>query len=234
MFAKVVNPTIQLLRILEEHNNILSFCDVIQYSSNVGVAKVAQRLGPKLYYHLRRLGFGSKTNVNFPGERSGFVNPPDKWSRLSLSVMSFGYEIMASLIQLAKATCIVANGGYDITPTFLKQEKTCMGKRLFKKDPVDQLKTIMERVCQKLTIPTFRIMGKTGTARCIENGVYSNKAHRYTFAGIVEKENYKRVVVTFINQPQKKGLWASEVALPLFWHIAQRMIIKDKYEYVVR
>lgn len=228
---KIENPTIQLLNILAEHNNILPFCDVVRYSSNVGVAKVAQRLGPKLYTNLRRLGFGNKTNVTFPGERAGFVNSPERWSRSSLTVMSFGYEIMASLIQLAKAFCIVANGGHDITPTLIKQEKACMGKQLFATQAVGDLKNIMEKVCGKYSIPSFRILGKTGTARCIKDGHYTNSALRCTFAGIIEKGSYKRVVITFINEPQAR--WASDVAMPLFWHIAQRMIVQDMYNNVI-
>jgi len=49
----------------------------------------------------------------------------------------------------------------------------------------------------------------------------------YTFAGIVEKGDYKRVIVTFINRPQKVHLWASEVAAPLFQRVAERMILLD-------
>ncbi len=227
--VKVENPTISLLKKLEENNNILPFCDVIKYSSNVGIAKVAQRLGPKLYEHLRRLGFGSKTNVQFPGERSGFVNPPDRWSKPSLVVMSFGYELMATLLQLGKAFCIIANGGNEVQPTLLVTQQQSPTKKLYSPQALNDLKNMLERVCERCQIPEFRIMGKTGTARCIKDGRYSSSAHNYTFAGIVEKGSYRRVVVTFIREPQEtKTIWASEVALPLFKTIAQRMIVHDR------
>lgn len=225
---KVENPTLSLLRLLEEKNNQLPFCDVIRYSSNVGVAKVAKRLGPKLYTHLRMLGFGSKTDIQFPGERSGFVNPPARWSRSSIIVMSFGYEIMASLLQLAKAFSIVANGGYDVQPTLLPTTPDPdKRERLYRDQPIAQMKTIFEKVCEKYPIEGFRVMGKTGTARCVKNGRYSNKDHHYTFAGIIERGNYRRVVISFVREPAKASLWASEVALPLFNKIAHRMITHD-------
>jgi cell division protein FtsI (penicillin-binding protein 3) len=227
--VRVENPTISLLKKLEENNNTLPFCDVIKYSSNVGIAKVAQRLGPKLYDHLRRLGFGSKTNIQFPGERSGFVNPPDRWSRPSLVVMSFGYELMATLLQLGKAFCVIANGGKDIQPTLLTAPQQSSPKKLYSDRALNDLQHMLERVCERCQIPGFRIMGKTGTARCIKDGRYSASIHNYTFAGIIAKNNYHRVVVTFIREPQEtKTVWASEIALPLFKIIAQRMIAHDR------
>jgi cell division protein FtsI (penicillin-binding protein 3) len=227
--VRVENPTISLLHKLEENNNILPFCDVIKYSSNVGIAKVAQRLGPKLYDHLRRLGFGNKTNIQFPGERSGFVNSPNHWSKPSLVVMSFGYELMATLLQLGKAFCIIANGGKDIQPTLLATDQKLSTQKLYSDRALNDLQRMLERVCERCQIPGFRIMGKTGTARCIKDGRYSASAHNYTFAGIIEKKGYRRVVVTFIREPQEtKTVWASEIALPLFKVIAQRMVVHDR------
>ncbi len=65
---------------------VLPFRDVMRYSSNVGVAKIAKRVGKKLYDHFCRVGFGKKTGIEFPGERDGFVNHPKNWSRSSISL----------------------------------------------------------------------------------------------------------------------------------------------------
>ncbi len=224
--VKIENPTIALLNKLAQNNNMLPFRDVIRYSSNVGIAKVAKRLGPRLYMHLRRLGFGSRTEVEFPGERDGFVNPPERWSKPSLIVMSFGYELMATLMQLAKAFCIIANGGYEVTPTLIKHDHVVSkGKRLYKEQTINQLKDVLQKVCEKHQIPGFLVLGKTGTARCVRDGRYTNQAHNYTFAGMIEKGDYRRVFVTFVKEPEKTGLWASEVALPLFKTVAQRTAV---------
>lgn len=232
--VKIENPTLTLLRILAERNNILPFCDVLRYSSNVGIAKVAKRLNSRLYFHLRRLGFGSKTGIEFPGERSGFVNPPEHWTKPSLIVLSFGYEIMVTLSQMTKAFSVIANGGYDMKLRLLNSDLDSTNKarhKLYSDKTIEYMKTIMQSVCEKHQIPEFRIMGKTGTARCVKDGKYSNKHHTFTFGGIVEKGDYKRVIVTFIKEPEKASLWASEVALPLFHRIAESMIVYDKLHH---
>jgi cell division protein FtsI (penicillin-binding protein 3) len=211
---------------------VLPFTDVVRYSSNVGIAKVTKRLGPKFYTHLTRLGFGQKTDIQFPGEREGFVNPPHKWSRSSLIVMSFGYEIMATLLQLGKAFCIVANGGYDIQPILVKDPTTMQNtfrKKVYDDETIQDVKGILETIGQRYSkgLEGYRIMGKTGTARSVKDGKYSNKHHVYSFGGIVEKDKYRRVVVTFVKEPKGAGWWASQITAPLFNRVAEKMIIHD-------
>jgi cell division protein FtsI (penicillin-binding protein 3) len=227
--VRIENPTIVLLRLLEEKHGLLPFYDVLHYSSNVGIAKVAKRLGPRYYTHLQRLGFGKKTHIQFPGERAGFINPPSRWSRPSLFVMSFGYEMMVSLIQLAKAFCVIANGGYAVQPTLIKGEEkqSSHNEKLYKDHTISVMKSILAKIGSKYPISGFNVFGKTGTARKIVNGRFSTTAHRFTFAGIVEKPDYRRVVIAFIDEPEKAGLWASEVAAPLFSAVAERMVVHD-------
>ena len=205
------------------------FWEVVQRSSNVGIAKVTKRLGTKFYDHLKRLGLGEKTNIEFPGERSGFVNPPHNWSKPSILVMSFGYEIMATVVQLARIFSIIANDGYDVHPTLIKERKApTVIKRLYKQSSIDQIKDILETIgSARYAIDGYRVMGKTGTARCVVDGKYSNREHVYSFGGIIERDNYKRVIITFIKKPKSPYLWAAQLTGPLFHRIAEKMIIHE-------
>lgn len=216
---------------------ILPFSDVIKFSSNVGCAKVATRLESKLYDHLIKIGFGRKTGIEMPGERDGFVNQPKNWSRSSVIVMSFGYEIMASLLQLGQAFCVFSNGGYLISPTIIldqqNPESAASKKRLYSEKTINTLRSILKGIGDLHPVQGCLVMGKTGTARCAEHHGYSQTEHLYTFVGILEKANYKRVIVTFINRPQKAHLWASEVAAPLFQRVAERMILLDAKNKIV-
>jgi len=217
-----------------------SFSEVVAQSNNVGIAKVAKRLGPRLYYHLRRLGFGDKTGIRFPGERSGFVNPPHNWSRSSIIVLSFGYEIMATLLQLGKAFSIIANGGCDVQPTLVlkpERKKRIMPlKKLYDTQIIDQIKEILELqgwLKDRYSIKGYRIFGKTGTARSVKDGIYSNKDHVYTYAAIIEKGNYRRVIITFIKEPKETHLWATQITTPLFHKVAEKMVVYDIAQGIV-
>ncbi len=214
-------------------NGIIPFSDVIKDSNNIGVAKVGQRVGTKLYDHYRNLGFSKKIGI-FPGENGGFITPPDKWSKASLISLSFGYEISASILQLGQALSIIANDGYLVKPRLiLSAEEVKKEGPFFKPESITLMREILKRTidegaAQKARINGYNVMGKTGTARLITNGTYDAHRHIFTFMAIIEKGTYKRIVVIFIKETAKKGLLASAVAVPLFERVAHKMLIHDK------
>jgi cell division protein FtsI/penicillin-binding protein 2 len=71
-------------------------------------------------------------------------------------------------------------------------------------------------------------MTKTGTANMLIDGKYDANKNLYSCAGIIEKDNYQRVMVTFVKQAERKNIYAATVAVPLFEAIAERMLIHDK------
>jgi len=213
------------------HGNI-SFKDVIKGSNNIGVAKVSKLLGSKLFYHYKKLGFGSKIGI-FPGENIGFINPPHRWSNASLITLSFGYEISINLLQLARAFSVVANDGYISNLNIVKDSKIEKNK-IYRKNVIEKIKYILEESAQNYNINLpkgFKLYAKTGTARLLTNGLYDKNRHIYTFMAILENQklNYKRLIITFIKEPNKsKNSYASLVAVPLFKIIAEKIIIYDK------
>ena len=94
----------------------IPFWQVMVKSNNIGMAKVAKRLDKKLYGYYKRMGFGKKTGIQLPGEQSGFVQHPKNWSKQSLISLSYGYEIRATLLQLARFFSMLANDGFDVRP----------------------------------------------------------------------------------------------------------------------
>ena len=177
----------------------------------------------------------SPTGLAFPGAQRGHVTHPKTWSKASLNSLSFGYETRATLLQLARAFSLFSNGGYLPTPflIFNHQQET-PHTLLYDHETLEQMRTILEKTCTQGTahaavIPGVTVLGKTGTARLLdETGTYSPLKNIYTFAGIVEKGNYKRVIVTFIKEAARHDIFASTVAAPLFERIAQKMLIHDK------
>jgi len=215
----------------------IPFEQIIKGSNNIGMVQIAHRLQKKLYTHYKKLGFESRTGINFPGEQKGFINPPHKWSKRSFASLSFGYEISATLLQLARAFSTLVNGGFLITPHLLlgQEKKPTLEnqKPLYSQETIQTIRTILHEAVKDGTahraqIPGFFVMGKTGTANLLKNGTYCPENNIYTFVGSIEKENYKRVVVTFIKNSEIKNLYASQVAVPLFKDIAEHMIFHDK------
>lgn len=213
----------------------ISFSDVIRHSNNIGTSKVALRLGKSLYDDYKKAGFASPSGLKFLGEQQGFITPPRKWSKATPISLSFGYEVSSNLLQLVLGFSPLTNNGITLIP------------RLFI-DPAQPIKNISEPIYSPQTIsimreildleaansngkiPGYKVMGKTGSAYLITNGTYDTNRSIYTFVGIVEKGDYKRIIATFIREPKPTGkkVYAATVAMPLFKKIAQAMLIHDK------
>ena len=189
-----------------------------------------------LYDHYKRVGFGEKTGIRLHGEHVGFVNHPKNWSAYSLRSLSFGYEITITLLQLAQAFSIIANDGYLIRPRILLNDNENINNitgPLYSEETIDITRKILEESITKGTsrraaIKGYKIMGKTGTANMVTNGEYSTQRCAYSFSGIIEKDDYKRIIVLFIKDSPKKNLYAANVAAPLFERIAEKVLIHDR------
>lgn len=215
-------------------NGLIPFTQVLQDSNNIGVAKVAHRVGASLYTHYQNLGFGKKTGI-FPGENPGFITPPSRWSKASLNSLSFGYEISATILQLGQAACMVANGdGFLVKPRLIKTDEPPHKEGpYFSQAALEKLQqvlftTIDKGAAQKARISGYKVLGKTGTARLLINGRYDPTRHIFTFMAIIEKGPYRRVIIVFLKETMKKGHLASTIAVPLFERVAHKMLIHDK------
>jgi cell division protein FtsI (penicillin-binding protein 3) len=213
---------------------IIPFHEVIEKSNNIGIAKVARRLGTKLYEHYIKIGFGKKTGIEFIGERTGFVNPPHNWSKQSIFSLSYGYEITTTLLQLACAFSMIANKGYTVQPTLIMGTPPRMGTQpLYTPETIETIQQILEGTvlygsAKKARIQGYKVMSKTGTANILVDGKYDSNRNMYTCAGIIEKGDYQRVIVTFVRECPKKNMYASMVTAPLLERVAQKTLINDK------
>lgn len=213
----------------------ITFSEVIQKSNNIGVAKVALRLDTNLYDYYKRFGFAHKTAVNFSGEQAGFISDPTTWSKRSIISLSFGYEIRTTMAQLAQAFSLIAQNGHPVNLTMFKRNKPVqIYPAVFSSNTIEQIKdiltkTVLEGTARRARIKGYRVMGKTGTANLVELGHYNENKNLFTFSGIIEKDNYRRVIITYIKEIESKvQQYASTVVVPLFDHVAEKMLIHDK------
>ena len=217
----------------------LSFRDVMAKSSDVGVARVAQRLGRDNFSrYLRHFGFGTPTGVELPGESGGLLRAPNRWSALSLPTLSFGQEIGVTALQMTAAVAAVANGGYLMKPTIVRQIEDSEGRVVREGRPVAvrrvldgataaTLTEILRGVVVKGTghraaIQGYAVAGKTGTAQKVEpGGKYSMIDHVASFVGFVPASRPALVVLVSLDTPKGPANEGGDVAAPLFARIAE-------------
>ncbi|HUG91633.1 MAG TPA: penicillin-binding protein 2, partial [Planctomycetaceae bacterium] len=106
-------------RVLHDHHpyGVLSVTDILVKSSNIGMAKIGQRLGNGgLYDATIAFGFGRRTGIELPGELHGLVRPLPQWTSYSIGSIPMGQELAVTPLQLLTAHAALANGGTLVRP----------------------------------------------------------------------------------------------------------------------
>jgi cell division protein FtsI (penicillin-binding protein 3) len=93
-------------------SDVISFHDVVVRSSNIGMAKVGDRLGRNnLYRILQTFGFGRSSGIGVPGESGGILRPVSSWAQIDVATHSYGQGIAVTPLQVVRAMSALANGG---------------------------------------------------------------------------------------------------------------------------
>ena len=232
-------------KILRDHKKFgkLSMEDVIINSSNIGIYKVARKVGRKpLFETAKRFGFGSRTGVTFPSEAYGILRNPSKWSKLSLASISIGQEIAVSPLQMLMPFAALANKGIMCRAKIVKSvQKTenefqdkipCDGKRVVSKKTAKKIIEILGSVVSRGTgknaeLKLYKTGGKTGTAQKIVRGMknYSDVDFIMSFVGIAPLDNPRiALIVIFDGGNLKDGSWGSTIAAPVWKRIVLRTL----------
>ncbi|MEX0715296.1 MAG: penicillin-binding protein 2 [Planctomycetaceae bacterium] len=106
-------------RVLHDHHpyGVLNVTDILVKSSNIGMAKIGERLGNRgLHEAAVRFGFGQPTGIELPGELAGILRPLDRWTSYSTGSIPMGQELAATPLQTAVAHAALASGGRHRTP----------------------------------------------------------------------------------------------------------------------
>lgn len=110
-------------RVLHDHHSYgnLNVTDILVKSSNIGMAKIGERLTNKgLYQAARVFGFGQPTGIDLPGELRGILRPLPEWTSYSTGSIPMGHELAVTPLQLLAAHASLSNGGRLIRPRILK------------------------------------------------------------------------------------------------------------------
>jgi cell division protein FtsI/penicillin-binding protein 2 len=222
----------------------LTVNDVIVKSSNIGVAKMGLMLGEaRLYDYIRKFGFGERTGIQLPGEISGIVHPPHRWSKISITHIPMGHEVGATPIQVVNTMCTIANRGRLMIPQVVSSISSGSGEEVARFHPVEVREVIPADVCEKLIaalsevvskkgtaekafIPGFPVAGKTGTAQKIAPaGGYEHNKYVVSFAGFFPIQNPEFCILVLVDDAQAPSNlnYGGQIAAPVFSRIGQRV-----------
>ena len=227
----------------------LTVKQVFEKSSNVGTSMLITehyKNNPKDFVNrLYAMKLNQKLDLQIKGEGTPLIRyPGDKlWSGLSLPMMSHGYEVQLTPLQILTFYNAVANNGRMMRPRFvtsiLKNGSVVKSfgtnvivNSIASRSTIRKAKAMMEGVVEhgtatNLKNANYKIAGKTGTAQIAKEKygyrTGTRMSYQASFVGYFPAENPLYSCIVVVNAPSNGVYYGNLVAGSVFREIADKV-----------
>lgn len=228
--------------------------EVFEKSSNVGTSKLIYdnyKDRPKDFVNrLYAMRLNEPLDLQIKGEGQPLIRYPGEkyWSGLSLPMMSHGYEVQMTPLQILTFYNAVANDGKMVRPRFVtaimrngsvikSYDRDVIVNSIASRSTIRKARAMMEGVVEhgtatNLKNSSYKIAGKTGTAQIAKGrSGYKHEGVSYqaSFCGYfpADKPLYSCIVV--VNAPSNGVYYGNLVAGNVFREIADKVYSTNFY-----
>jgi cell division protein FtsI (penicillin-binding protein 3) len=214
-------------------HRVLSVPEVFIYSSNIGSARMALKVGSERQQeYLRRFGLLTRLETELPEVAKPIV--PAKWSELTAMTVAFGHGLAVTPLATAVADAALVNGGLLIPPTFeprSRAQAATIAKQVIRPETSAQMRYLLrlnveEGSGRQAAVPGYMVGGKTGTAEKVENGRYSANKRLNSFLAAFPMDDPQYAVLVVLDEPKAAkeggGTTAGSNAAPTVGAIIRR------------
>ncbi|EAC1439950.1 penicillin-binding protein 2 [Campylobacter coli] len=218
--------------------------EVIRYSSNIGMIQIAKRLSNlEIIAGLKIFKFGEKSGIDLPYEQKGEIPNSKRLRDIEKSVLSYGYGLKTTFIQLLAAYNVFNNNGVYITPhlaekfyqdgRFVSLEGDIKKEVILTPQAAQTMQKILIDVIEKGTgkkaiTQGIIVGGKTGTARIAERQGYTSNRYNASFFGFANDTKHNYTIGVLVRNPTKPySYYAAQSALPMFKDVVDILINED-------
>jgi cell division protein FtsI (penicillin-binding protein 3) len=212
-------------------NGVISVEQVIQKSSNIGAAKIAQRMTPhEMWDTYTVLGFGQKPQITFPGAVPGRVRPYKSWRPIEQATMSYGYGLSASLFQMVHSYTAFTSDGTFIPATILRNDAPASGVKVFSASTAAAIRKMLQMAAgpggtgPKAQTVGYSVGGKSGTAHKQVGKGYASNRYRAWFTGMAPIDRPRIIVGVMVDEPSAGQYYGGAVAAPVFSEVVQQTL----------
>jgi len=227
-------------------NRVLTVPEIFTYSSNIGAAKVALSQGVEKHQaFLSKVGQLDRLRTELPESAEPLV--PKPWGELNTVTISYGHGLSVAPLQSVMGVAAMVNGGYLITPTFLKRtpaEARAIAKRVVKPETSADMRYLMRLNAEKGTatkadVKGFYVGGKTGTAEKVINGRYAKHRLMTDFMAVLPADEPRFLLLIMLDEPKPtaethgfatSGWNAAPVAAKVITRIAPLLGLEPRFD----
>lgn len=221
-------------------NGMLSVAQIIEKSSNVGMAQVGMRMPPQsTYEEMRSWGIGSRTGVNLNGEESGLLPTSDKWYGITPANVAIGQGFALTPLQMVTAFNAIVNNGVLVRPYIVESAIDSEGELVYHSEKMEVgrvmspknsqwLRKVLRGVVTNGTgkpadSKVVNVAGKTGTAEVAEGGKYIKGRYNASMIGFWPAGQPKYTMLVVFGDVTGKVYYGGSVAGPVFKQIVEEV-----------
>ncbi|WP_297193036.1 penicillin-binding protein 2 [uncultured Campylobacter sp.] len=207
--------------------------EVLMYSSNIGMIQIARRLSNfEIISGLKIFHFADKSGIDLPYEQKGELPNSQRLRDIEKSVLSYGYGLKTTFIQLLAGYNVFNNGGVYISPNLAEKfyqngkikelKENIIEEKILSSEASKQMQNILIATVEKGTSKKAKtqgiiVGGKTGTARIAEKQGYNSGRYNASFFGFANDTHSKFTIGVLVRNPKKEySYYSAQSALPVF------------------
>ena len=226
-------------------NRWLSVPEILVYSSNIGSARMALKVGGNEQRNfLEKIGFFNELPIEVAERGKPLI--PRQWGESTIATVAYGYGLAVSPLHVITAYAAMVNGGIYHSPTLIKgSAKTHDGHRVISNATSKSMRKLMRLVVtdgsgRRANVAGYEVAGKTGTANKLSaQGKYVDKKVRTTFVSAFPISNPKFSLLVMLDEPKPtKETWGFvtagwntvPTAAKIIEAIAPQLDIKANYD----
>ncbi|MBT07196.1 MAG: penicillin-binding protein [Rhodospirillaceae bacterium] len=224
-----------IIRDFHAKSRWLSVPEIFVYSSNIGVARMALKMGGERQKEfLRNMGLLDKMSFDLPEISSpGY---PQVWREINTATISYGHGISVSPIHLAAGLAALVNGGVWSPPTLIRdKEGLVKGRRVITETTSRTMRQLFRLAVTHGTgarggVDGYLVGGKTGTANKVskDRKGYDSTRVLSSFAGMFPMSEPQYLVLVLLDEPKGRSVGVGQntggwVAAPVVANVIRRI-----------
>ncbi|WP_258437076.1 peptidoglycan D,D-transpeptidase FtsI family protein [Helicobacter monodelphidis] len=219
--------------------------DIMIFSSNIGMAQIAQKLSPIQYYDgLKHIGFSELSGIDLPYEQVGKIPTPAMFNnQLYKATVAYGYGLQSTFIQMLKAYNIITNNGLTHSPYIAEFliDSNDLQYPIKHPEPIQVIRKENAIILQDMLIKTVQkgtgrgaavngvvVGGKTGTAHIAENGRYVNRYNSSFFGFAADPISRYTIGVVVLEPNTQEAYFSARTAVPVYKKIVE-LLMSERY-----